>query len=410
MHSKIKSNSRSANHGIKGYIYQFIKTIDLILQLTNQSKITVEGHEDIDINSINKSTLIQCKYHEAQRFSPSRVYKPIGEMIKHFLNSQSKTKYWLYAHFGKNPPKDADWITIGFLRKALSAISSTISVQDKQLTDFLRQFEFIHGDKFEIIESKVKTSLRDALSCSNNDVEYYYYNNAINYIAELSTQNDINRRSINKKDFLNKINQKRLLFDAWLKEIKGKNEYIKLIRNQLETGKALSEIKNRYIFISKELFLKNNSENQLKNFLLNLTSEYPLIGELYNSKPWTVIVGVDKQQLYNIKKYLIENNIYYNDGYEDISFSSDYFNKMPVINSEKNNKINNASYTLRLISEATFKKQLTEISSQKCKPNTFINVSPSLKSNQIFVDDESILTYTISALDNISDLSTILKR
>ena len=54
------SRSRSAHHGIKGYLYQFIKTIESILQLKKNENLTVEGHEDIDIHGLCESTLIQC--------------------------------------------------------------------------------------------------------------------------------------------------------------------------------------------------------------------------------------------------------------------------------------------------------------------------------------------------------------
>ena len=66
MKQKKNGKSRSANYGIKGYLYQFIKTIEQILQLKNRETLTVEGYEDIDVQKICESNLIQCKYHESQ--------------------------------------------------------------------------------------------------------------------------------------------------------------------------------------------------------------------------------------------------------------------------------------------------------------------------------------------------------
>ena len=330
-------------------------------------------------------------------------------MIKHFLSSQSEVKYWLYAHFGQKPPSGTNWITLDFLRTALKKVSPSVTVSDDQLNMFSSKFEFVLGDKFEDLELKAKTELSKELSCKISDVDYYYYNNAIAYIAKISTERDITQRVINKKLFLSHINKKIHLFDSWLKELKGKNEYIKHIRNQLKNG-ALNNTKRKFIFISKSILCKVNWESQLKNFLMDLINEYPLIGELHNTKIWTVVVQMEKDEFSVIKKYLIKNNVFYNDGYEDILFSSYYFNSMPIINSKKDDKVDKTSHSLRLITKETFEKELKNIISHNQQPNTYINLSSNFDDNQFFVNDGSVVTYTLTAIDNLSDLSAILKR
>ena len=68
---------RQADSTIKGYIYQFNKSILEILLSSEDELIIVEGViEDIDIQSVTSTTTIQCKYHEDQNYSISSIAIP----------------------------------------------------------------------------------------------------------------------------------------------------------------------------------------------------------------------------------------------------------------------------------------------------------------------------------------------
>lgn len=61
---------RQANSTIKGYLYQFNKSIFEILSADDEASITLEGViEDIDIQLPNATSTIQCKYHEDAKFT-----------------------------------------------------------------------------------------------------------------------------------------------------------------------------------------------------------------------------------------------------------------------------------------------------------------------------------------------------
>ena len=73
---------RQANSTIRGYLYQFNKSIFEILSADDDASITLEGIiEDIDIDSANSSTTVQCKYHEDKKYQISSVAEPILEML-----------------------------------------------------------------------------------------------------------------------------------------------------------------------------------------------------------------------------------------------------------------------------------------------------------------------------------------
>ncbi len=68
-------NKRSATATIKGYVYQFDMTIKTILNSNNDEIITIENIEDIDVNTPNQTTAIQCKYYEGTTYNHSQVKK-----------------------------------------------------------------------------------------------------------------------------------------------------------------------------------------------------------------------------------------------------------------------------------------------------------------------------------------------
>ena len=85
--------SRSATSTIKGYFYQFDSSILELLKLHNNSSfITVEGVEDIDVNSNDEETAIQCKYYESSKYNHSIIAKPIRLMLKHFSECKKGEK------------------------------------------------------------------------------------------------------------------------------------------------------------------------------------------------------------------------------------------------------------------------------------------------------------------------------
>src|ERR1035437_9579008 len=94
--------SRAADYTIKGFLYQFNKTLIEILTSEDDSIITVEGIvEDVEIVTPAAMTAIQCKYHEAsETFKPSGIFKPLLQMMGHFhANAGANIRYILFAHY-----------------------------------------------------------------------------------------------------------------------------------------------------------------------------------------------------------------------------------------------------------------------------------------------------------------------
>jgi hypothetical protein len=406
-------SQRSANYAIKGYLYQFYKTIEQILSSSENTEVTVEGIEDIDLNEPNAQNLIQCKYHDATRFAPSVVYKPIGLMLKHSIESAPVvSSYTLYAYFRENSPADESWITDEFLRKALNNRDEKATASDEQLTSFRTKFRFVAGASFDELSDQIHNALQTALNCRADEVELYYHNNAVALITEIAARTDLKQRQTTKAAFLSHINGKNFLFDLWQHELKGKQAYIKTIKERLKRNNALADIKRRFLFISRELANAPTAEVSLNTLLHNLVTQYGIVDRLYNSELWTVIIDAEPSDLQAVKTYLVKRGIYFNDGYEAVSFCGRYFNDMPIINTKRPNhdKVKKTSHALRLISAATFKEKLDNVVDTNKHPHVFINTSRSLHDNQFFSDKKDISIYRLAALDTLAELNEILKR
>ena len=95
-----------ANSTIRGYLYQFNKSIFEILSSKDEDSITLEGViEDIDIQNTTNITTIQCKYHEDKKIQMSSVVGPILEMLCHYHESLIIGKnmfYILFLYFQDN--------------------------------------------------------------------------------------------------------------------------------------------------------------------------------------------------------------------------------------------------------------------------------------------------------------------
>ena len=108
---ELMPHSRVADSTIKGFIYQYNKTILEILNSTNET-IHIEGIvEDVDVYDVNNSIrAIQCKYHEsAKSFNLSLIYKPIILMIKTFIERPNdELTFVLFIHIPSEEQRDRE--------------------------------------------------------------------------------------------------------------------------------------------------------------------------------------------------------------------------------------------------------------------------------------------------------------
>lgn len=214
---------RSAESTIAGYLYQFDKTILEILKEDNeQSKIYIEGIEDIDFQSLGdeKEISMQIKYYAAQSYSPSSIKEAIQAMFINFKkiidNEQPRRNYQLYAHFKSGQEKlnlnngnlidqeETAKDALNFLKedlltnknKAGEVVTCLYKIDGNMMPDELLK-EFIDLLFIDInardIDEQFKELKEIMIEKVNNckdkvEAEEYYYNNALKIIFNKATQ------------------------------------------------------------------------------------------------------------------------------------------------------------------------------------------------------------------------------
>lgn len=225
------SKPRSAISTIKGYFYQFDKSILEILEQSNETDmVTIEGIEDIDIENSDERNFIQCKYYEKTDFDNSIIRKPIQLMFRHYLENRTEPKdknftYRLYGYYKKGHEKLLELTTENLktyfldfskfgvidesgnsnyrIKNKKGEVIFEETVKDDDIEDFKNHlFIDIKADSYENQIEKIKSKIQNDLSdYSEEDIELIYFN-ALKIIKDLACEHNIEKRQISKKRIL----------------------------------------------------------------------------------------------------------------------------------------------------------------------------------------------------------------
>ena len=304
-------------------------------------------------------------------------------MLQHFVNSTTPNNYnyVLYAHFETEIPGNEPVIDLTRLKDILTYTENKVvkryhadnGVNDTKLSTFISHFKLIFGKEFNTQQQEVIQKLKAKFSCSDFEADTLYYNNALRIIIDKAIKKTASQRVISKGDFIHAIDCSKKLFNEWFKKLRSKKEYLKLASQALKSTRALDPMRTKMIVIGREILSADNSEMPIIPFIENLiTKFYKLNSALRNSKPLALILDCDSTTINNFKRLLIISEIVFNDGYESISFSGQYFNKEPLINTTTNGqKILKSSYTIKIISKDCFIDNIATIQ----QPNVLLNFS-----------------------------------
>ncbi len=321
-------STRSAEHTLLGFYYQFDKSIFVILnQKDKNTKVTIEGVEDIDINSTTGNIAIQVKYQELTDGTDSTFRKPISLMLKHFAENQNKDyKYVLYGHYKNNSEIDTK---IDFDRlkemmnykkkdtKTKKMISYTLlkdfNIDEKYLNPFLSKLDFILGDSFLEHQNKTLLKIKSEFNTNTDEESMSYYSNALKVVNDLAIKDIEDNRKITKKEFMLKIDLKNILFNSWFIELKGKKEYSKLIYSKYFRN-TLNSINYERIFI---LNTANNEIENLKNIIFTIEDKfYKKTNRGINSgAPYIFINNISVEELINLKESIYADGKTIHDGF-----------------------------------------------------------------------------------------------
>lgn len=305
---------RQADSTIKGYLYQFNKSIYEILQAEDDEKIILEGViEDIDIQSPSSLTTIQCKYHEDKKYQISSVATPILEMLCHYCDSIALGKsvsYVLYAYYAENTDsvsietfaeflcttKDKDVQSKYFHRiytipdeKMLAiAIKPQKKKEEKQeLIDYYREhrddlklkvsiesfwneFTYIPAEQFDVLQNKIIALFEKVVD--TDTAKNLYYPNSFSLVANLSAKSNIEDRIMTKAKMLTYLSeQQSVLLNRWTLTAMDQVKILRDKKNYLAGYFAGNPGVRAFIFSDK--FLAANQEN-IFPFIIEYLGKY----------------------------------------------------------------------------------------------------------------------------------------
>ncbi|MFK5892156.1 MAG: hypothetical protein QM504_02930 [Pseudomonadota bacterium] len=360
---------RSAIDTIRGYCYQFDKSILEILSLKGNSDIIeVEGIEDVDIESDGELRVVQCKYYEKTSYNHSVIAKPIRLMLKHFSeNKKFDGRYHLYGHYKDGQEKLKTPLTLNYLKdhflsyrknKILNEEHVKLGLSDSELECFIKKLVLdINAESFEEQLEDVIKCLMEVFSCELEEARHYYYNSAFNIIKELGC--NPNDRKISKINFINKLDNSKSLFNIWNYKYNGRKQYLKKIKSDLFPRALNTQPYDRFFIldISSVVFI-----NDIKDCIYSIQKNWSNLSKRASSpySPFIYIYG-NESSLHNaVKSELYSEGLIFSDGYnfKGGSFCVDTILKAKESRDIKFQFIENNSDLLLAIKSSKSKKEV----------------------------------------------------
>ncbi|WP_456010691.1 helicase HerA domain-containing protein [Clostridium butyricum] len=257
-----------------------------------------------------------------------------------------------------------------YYNNALKVIFKLAQEKDKATASKVKEIKDLNVNK-KSIDAKIKRKKeKNDQSLSEEITELQKeLDNLINQICTIQEDiNDLNikKRTITKKEFIKKIDQKTVLFNKWYAANLGKRKYNEYVKDVLYRKKSLNNSKYKYLILGKEFenSLMNDENILIDEFIDRIIEDSYKIDTAFASKdkPWSIVLDIDGKNLKKIIERLNKKEIKFNSGREEWnSFSINYFNEKPIVNANENGTICNASYQIRLLTLSTFEKYLSQI-------------------------------------------------
>lgn len=327
-------SNRAANAPIKGYYYQFDHTIVLLLSAESpQTKIVVEGIEDVDLENGSETTFVQCKYYQGSNYSHSLIKGALIQMLKHFYAQgcpeDNKCRYRLYGHYKSGMDKLPQTFDLNFFKKKFLTykkkkitheVHNEIGITDDQLNRFQALLEInVRAPSYEDQQIKIRDLLVSQISdCQAEDAETFYYPSALNVVRRLAIKTDEDDRRITKAKFIAEVNRKEEVLSLWLRQKFGNSYYANLIKRKyfkFASTKVSSATRIFLIDIAGEFDISKASSllTKLGNRFSHREHRHTPPEDRFC--PYVLIRGLTPTDLVSLKANLLQQGVRFADGY-----------------------------------------------------------------------------------------------
>ena len=319
-------NTRDAVDTIRGYYYQFdYYILNILNQNIEENKVYIECIEDIDIETANDITAVQCKYYAGTEYNHSAISQAIRFMLQNYnKNKTDFINYKIYGYYKSGQNKLPEKLELDFVKKHFLTYTKKgiqykeyeiLKLEDKDIEDFIKHLEIdINAISFEEQENKIKEKLMDIFKCNEYEADTIYYNNALRIVKNIATNKNKESRKISKKDFLKSINTKEMLFNQWYLNGKNLKQYCKKIKKEYFTYTNISPYERFFLIECNE----GISVLEIKDIILKISEKWTNIKIKQPTPfcPYVFLYGLSDEKILNVKTMLQDDGFYFIDGYD----------------------------------------------------------------------------------------------
>ncbi|WP_368240784.1 hypothetical protein [Clostridium paraputrificum] len=298
-------------YAIKGFLYQFDKTMIELLNNEDKTEIFVEKIQDINYDNY----VIQVKHKETSTFSNSKIRDPIIQLLEVYKDDNSK-KLCLYGYFKDKKSEKVTIKTIDDLHKILkyndeaktNELRNSFSEEVKRgfienftlcfSTDFVNQFYYL----IELIQEKLGVLQDDAI---------IYHSLMREKLLEIAIRGELDDRKITKGEMIDYLSEcKSKIFYNYYDTFLGREEYIRLVKRKYFThrGVNLNNFERLFIIECNE----NDNEVIIRRIIDRI--RFKFYKKNKSPAPYICLKSLKKERLINIKRNMFDDEVLFSDG------------------------------------------------------------------------------------------------
>lgn len=344
--------NRSADATIRGYLYQFERTIAQALGQGSDAVFRLEGIEDLDVLDDGCINAVQVKYHESLKtVTPKALAKPLYEMFESFRLDQKLT-FTLYV-YSPNGLKDFRKLTERGVEDAFSSesVKQKIGYSDRSLfAAFASAVRLVEGVEIGAQRDALAKQIAKALNCDLEEARGFHLPRAVHFVSRVACNKDSQKREISRRELIEEMHGKDFYYHKWMSDYISESRLIKLVSKQLKAASIFSE--EQFPVVGIEV-AADGIEAAIE--IIQYLSAYYLRNGTQNTSPASIVVNeLDKGVLDELKSELLKStDINFNDGYAAFGFDLARFKEYPVVNT-LGVALKKASFSVRLASLETY--------------------------------------------------------
>lgn len=296
---------------IKGFLYQFDKSIIEILSVSEKTIVHVEKIQDINYDNY----VIQVKHKESSKYSNSKIRDPIIKLLDLFVEDQNK-KFCLYAYFQDKVEEEIAYKDIEELKKVLQYRAPEVNKKllakysDKVLEEFIKNFKIVFSinyiEQFEhvlqLIQNRLKVEEEEAI---------LFHSLIRDYLMKIAIKPNKDDRNITFDGLKQYLSQCRnITFSSMYQEILGNQRYLEIIKKKFFTFRSANINKFNRLFIIE--CNEDELQGELRKLIESIYHKFYRVGK--SPAPYVLFKGINKQILNEVKQELLDDEIYFSDG------------------------------------------------------------------------------------------------